>query len=343
MLSRPRNILIVGAGVMGQVYARAIATTDLRFRARVSGVCDVDEAAATALAAEVDATPYRDLEAAVAGADADLAYVAVPDHLHRDPFIACVTAGMACLVEKPLATTVEDALAMRAAARAAGALAEVNFSNRCNPAFQRVAEAIADGALGELIGANARLSNVIDYPLKHLSWASRTTSGWFLLSHVFDVVHWLTGAQAVEVTATGHAGRLAATGIAAPDLIHSLVRYDTALSGIYESAWVLPRSLPSPVDFKLELIGTDGAAYVDMQDQMVRIAGAETFTYPGTVDWTQSRLSAFLDRLDDGAAANPTEQLDDGIENVRMLVALHDALDRRAPVAVARSTEGEDA
>jgi predicted dehydrogenase len=338
-MSRLRNILIVGAGVMGQVYARAVASSDLRFRARVSGVCDLDEAAATALAAEVGATPYRDLATALDRSEADLAYVAVPDHLHREPFMTCVGAGVACLVEKPLATTVEDALAMRAAARVAGVLAEVNFSNRWNPVFQRVAEAIADGSLGEVIGANARLSNVIDYPLEHLSWASRTTSGWFLLSHVFDLVHWLTGARAVEVTASGRSGRLAAAGIDAPDLIHSLVRYDTALSGIYESSWVLPRSLPSPVDFKLELIGTEGIAYVDTQDQMVRIAGAAAMSYPGTLNWTQSRLSAFLDRLDDGVCGG-TDLLDDGLENVLMLVALHDALDRRGAVDVVRPTDG---
>jgi predicted dehydrogenase len=257
----------------------------------------------------------------------------VPDHLHREPFLEVVAARVPVLVEKPLATTVEDADALRAAARAAGVRAEVNFSNRWNPAFQRVAEAIERGSLGELIGANARLSNVIDYPLEHLSWASRTTSGWFLLSHVFDLVHWLTGAHAVEVTATGRSGRLAAAGIDAPDLIHSLIRYDTELSGIYESAWVLPRSLPSPVDFKLELVGTEGAAYVDTHEQTVRIASAHALAYPGTLDWTQARFSAFLDSLEEQPGWTDG-MLDDGVENVATLVALHTALKRREPVRV---------
>jgi predicted dehydrogenase len=324
---------------MGQAYARAVARGNLRFRARVSGVCDPDAEAAGRLAAELGATPFADLAHAIERVAPDLAYIAVPDHLHREPFLTCVHRGVPCLVEKPLATTVEDALSMRAAARAAGAVAEVNFSNRWNPAFRRVSEAIADGTLGEVIGANARLSNVIDYPLEHLSWASRTTSGWFLLSHVFDLVHWLTGAHAVEVTAAGRSGRLTEAGVDAPDIIQSLVRYDTGLSGVYESAWVLPRSLPSPVDFKLELVGTEGAAYVDTQDQMVRLAGADAMTYPGTLDWTESRLSSFLDRLDDGSGT--AELLDDGVENVRMLVALHESLDRRAPVEVSGGDRSE--
>jgi len=46
----------------------------------------------------------------------DMAYVATPDHAHRGPFVEVVSRGVPCLVEKPLATTIEDALAMIAAA-----------------------------------------------------------------------------------------------------------------------------------------------------------------------------------------------------------------------------------
>src|SRR5690606_33000843 len=101
-------------------------------------------------------------------------------------------------------------------------------------------------------------------------------------------------------------------------------RYDAGFGGLYESAWVLPNSLPSPVDFKFEVLGHDGALYVDTQDQMVHVATAETVTYPGTLDWTQARLSASLDRVDEGAVTE--DVLDDGVENTALLVALHDAL-----------------
>lgn len=322
-MSRPLNVLVVGAGVMGAAYANAIATGSLRFRARVSAVCDLDEVSARRLADACGAVAHGDLDAALA-TQPDLAYIAVPDHLHRDPFVRCMEQGVPALVEKPLATTIDDAEAMRAAAQAAGVVAEVNFSNRFNPALLRLREAIDAGELGPVAGVSARLSNVIDYPLEHLRWASRTTSGWFLLSHVFDLVGWLTGARAVELTATGRSGRLAAAGVAAPDVIHSLVRYDAGFSGIFESAWVLPRSLPSGVDFGLQVIGEDGVASIDLHEQSVRVATAQRLSYPPTLDWTEARMAAFLDRVADGAADRG--QLDDGAENTRMLVALHDAL-----------------
>lgn len=338
-MTRPLNVLIVGAGVMGAAYANAIATGSLRFRARVSAVCDLDQAAAQRLAATCGATAFGDLDAALATAP-DLAYVAVPDHLHRDPFVRCMERGVPALVEKPLATTIADAEAMRAAALAAGVVAEVNFSNRFNPALVRLREAMDGGELGPVAGVSARLSNVIDYPLEHLRWASRTTSGWFLLSHVFDLVAWLTGARAVELSAQGRRGRLAAAGVDAPDVIHSLVRYDAGFSGIFESAWVLPRSLPSGVDFGLQVIGEDGVASIDLHEQSVRVATAQRLSYPPTLDWTEARMAAFLDRVADGAA--DPGQLDPGVENTRMLVALHEALAAGGAVRVADGA-GEDA
>jgi predicted dehydrogenase len=331
------NVLVIGAGVMGQAYAQAIATGGLRFRTRVSAVCDLDRAAAEALAAQCGAEAFTNLGQALEMAEADLAYIAVPDHLHREPFLRCVEGRVPCLVEKPLATTVADALEMQAAARAARTLAQVNFSNRFNPPLMRVREALSEGAIGEVIGVNGRLSNVIEYPLRHLRWASQTTSGWFLLSHVFDIVHWLTEARAVEVTAAGRRGKLAEAGVDAPDIIQSLVRYDAGFSGIYESAWVLPRSLPSGVDFKVEIVGEDGVAHVDTQDQMVHIASAQALTYPSTLDWTEARMGAFLDWVEEGAV--PNDLLEDGVENTRMLVALHQSLEQRRAVDVASVVE----
>jgi predicted dehydrogenase len=328
-----QSVVIVGAGVMGGVYARAIAHGMLRFRARLVGICDLDAAAAERLAAETGTQAFTDLGVMLAAVKPDMAYLATPDHLHRDPFIEIVSRGVACLAEKPLATTVEDALAMTAAAAAAGVRVEVNFSNHWNPVLQRAREAVAAGDVGEVVGVNARLSNAIDYPTKHIRWASRTTSGWFLLSHLFDLTSWVTDARATEVTASGVRGRkLASMGVDTYDIIQCLVRYDRGWSGIYESAWVLPNSLPSMVDFKYEIVGTEGSIYVDTQDQMVHIADGKAMRYPGTLDWTDRRIAAFLDVL--GGDSSWTEALESAVENTALLVALHESLDQHQAIAV---------
>ena len=332
------SIVVVGAGVMGGVYARAGAHGGLRFRARLVGVCDIDAGAAERLAAETGTQAFADLATMLATVKPDMAYLATPDHLHRLPFIEIASRGVACLVEKPLATTVEDALAMTAAARAAGVRTEVNFSNRWNPALMRAQEAIAAGDVGEVVGVNARLSNVIDYPTKHIRWAAQTDSGWFLLSHLFDVTSWLTDAHATDVTASGVRGKkLASLGVDTFDIIQCLVRYDRGWSGLYESAWVLPSSLPSIVDFKFEIVGTEGSIYVDTHDQMVHVAGGKAMTYPGVLNWTDARLSAFLDAI--GSSGGAADLLAPGVENTALLVALHDSLTQGRTIAVPKVTD----
>jgi predicted dehydrogenase len=330
-----QSVVVIGAGVMGGVYARALAHSGLRFRARLVGICDIDASAAERLAAETGTQAFTDLGDMLVAVKPDMAYLAVPDHVHREPFIEVVTRGVACLVEKPLATTVEDALAMTAAAAAAGVRAEVNFSNHWNPVLQRAREAVSAGDVGEVVGVNARLSNTLDYPTKHIRWASRTTSGWFLLSHLFDLTSWLMDAHATDVTASGVRGKkLASMGVDTYDIIQCLVRYEQGWSGLYESAWVLPNSLPSMVDFKFEIVGTEGSIYIDTQDQMVHVASGSAVSYPGTLDWTDRRLSAFLDALGtDGVSGQP---LNAGIENTALLVALHESLEQDRTVHVPR-------
>ncbi len=54
-----QSIVIIGAGVMGAVYARAVTLGSLRFRARLVGVCDVDAEAAARLATRREPLPSR--------------------------------------------------------------------------------------------------------------------------------------------------------------------------------------------------------------------------------------------------------------------------------------------
>lgn len=338
-----KSLAIVGAGVMGGAYARAVTDTNLRWRVRVVGVCDTNEAAASELAGLTGATAFTDVSDMLAATAPDAVYIATPDVLHADPFFACIEHGVPVLVEKPLATDPQIATRMRQAAIDAGVYAECNFTNRTNPVFVQVKNAIDRGDIGEVIGVNARLSNAITYPTELLRWASTTSSGWFLLSHIFDLASWLTGAHATEVTATGSRTVLKARGVDTYDLIHALVRYDTGLSGIFESSWTLPSSLPSLVDFKYAVLGSDGALYVDTQDQMIHLAGKERYVYPGVLNWTEARLSQFLDTLE--SPDRSTDPLLDGLDNTLLLVALHEALASGSTVHVesaATASAGED-
>lgn len=337
MTIHPLRVGIIGAGTMGRAYAEALRTTDLRFRAELVAVCDQDHARARALAG-ASARAYSDVTSMLADERLDWVYQATPDSRHLAPFVACMNAGVPCLVEKPLATTVADARAMAAAARAAGVHAEVNFSNHVNPAFIAAKDAIDSGKVGRPLSVYARLSNVFTYPLDNLTWAAESSVGWFLISHIADLATWLTGWTAASVLAHGSKGRLASLGVDTYDLIQCLVTYTDGTSALLEASWVLPESMPSIVDLECVVHGDRGQLSVDTTRQMVTVAAEDSYTYPATQGWSQLRISGCLDRLDQPVDAEP---LRDGVANTAFLVALHRSLESGRIEAVREDEDAE--
>ncbi|MCL2802762.1 MAG: Gfo/Idh/MocA family oxidoreductase [Micrococcales bacterium] len=316
------QVAIIGAGIMGEFYAGTLRQSNLRFRTDLVAVCDIDASRAAAVAGD-EATAYTDVSQMLANETLDWVYLATPDFAHREPFEACMAAGVPCLVEKPLATTLEDARAMQAAAQRAGVQVEVNFSNHINPAYAAAKTAIEAGEIGQPLGVYARLSNVFTYPLNNLSWAQKSSVAWFLISHTADLAAWLTDWQATSVLARGSKGRLAALGLDTYDLIQCLVTYSGGRSAIFEASWTLPESMPSLVDMAYVIHGDAGQIAIDTTRQMVTVAGPGGYVYPGTLDWDQQCITDCLERLDQ---PTPAEPLAEGLANTALVVALHRSL-----------------
>lgn len=328
-MSDRNRIGVVGAGVMGARYARVIAESSVKYRAEVAAICDRDEARAHALAADVGAASYVDIADMLSSEKLDAVYLAVPDALHKAPALQCIAAGVAVLIEKPLATTTADAIEIVRAAQASAKLVQVNFTNRWNPPFAAARAAIERGEIGDVIGINARLSNVKRIP-KSMPWASQTTSGWFLLSHVFDVAGWLADTHASSVFAGGPRGVLESMGIDTYDILHAMVTYTSGASGIYEAAWTLPDGMPTAADFKLQLIGSRGMIGIDTSNQMIVVSDEQQTRHPGVLDWAANRFHSFLDDLE--AGRDDEHLLLAGLENTQLLVAMHESAASGLPV-----------
>lgn len=320
---------VVGCGLMGSQFADAVRKPGFLHDVTLEAVCDVLPERAERLGAAVAVPAFTSLERMIDEARLDAVYIATPDALHRDPLLTCASRGVHAILEKPLATTVEDARAMVEAATAADIVAEVHFGNRWSAPFVAAHEAIEAGDIGDVLSFMSRLNNAIESPTRMLSWAGRTTSAWFLLSHVLDLAQWLSGKSADRVWANGSRRRLAPMGIDTPDYVHTMVRYSDGCDGLFEASWVLPDSLPALVDFKFEVIGTEGALYVDTHDQMVHLAsGRRGYRHLRTLDYGRDSLQALIDRVVAGDRSRST--LLDGLGNTRTLVAIHRSLESGA-------------
>ncbi len=321
------RIGIVGAGLMGSRIGARIAGGDIP-AFEIAGIHDLDEARSRSLAADFSVSHYDSM--AALAADADALYIATPDGAHLQPCLAAAEAKTPFLVEKPLATTVEDAEAICNAVAAAGIAAEVNFSNRWNPPFVAAKQEMAN--VGRHITLFSRLNNTILSPTQNLNWAGATTSAWFLLSHCIDLAFWLHGKTAISVYASGVRGLLDSKSVSTWDSIHAIIRYDDGSDATFESVWALPEGNPSPVEFTFRLVGDQGAFTVDTTEQMISVTTGIRSDNPIVLNWTPERFRSFAATLD---GAEPSVPVTDGLENTRVLVALHRSLESRQVEPVA--------
>ncbi|WP_406047299.1 Gfo/Idh/MocA family protein [Kribbella sp. NBC_00889] len=256
------TIGIIGAGLRGRLFAEALqAQPDVTVVGLAEPSAKVAEDARDTTGLPVTASHSELLEKF----DPDAVIVATPDFAHRQIAVDVADAGKHLLIEKPVATTSDDAHAIAAAVHRAGVRCLVGFENRWNPHVVQAKAAMA--SVGEPITASATLSNSFFVPTTMLSWAAQSSPAWFLMPHTVDLVLWLTGRKPVSVSAVGSRGVLAKRGIDTWDVVHALLTFDDGSTATLSSAWTLPDAGDGIVDFRFQVIGTEGSVTADLSHQ----------------------------------------------------------------------------
>jgi predicted dehydrogenase len=177
----------VGVGVMGSNHARVLSELP---GVKLVGVADPDRKRCGQVAQNLGCEAFSDTDALIRhGVDAIT--IAAPTHLHRDIATECASHGIHVLVEKPIASTVEEGNAIVAAARRAGVTLMVGHVERFNPAVRSMKRAIQEQenilsiAITRVGPFPPRMSNVgvvID-----------------LAVHDIDLIRWFTESEIVEI------------------------------------------------------------------------------------------------------------------------------------------------
>ncbi len=143
---------VVGAGWISQMaFMPGIAQLG---NSRITAIVTGNPAKAAKLAEFYgigNVVSYDDYDALLAGDTIDAVYIALPNSMHADFTIRAARAGKHALVEKPLATSIEDCEAMIAAARDAGVLLITAYRLHNEPGTVGVLEKIRKGAIGQLL------------------------------------------------------------------------------------------------------------------------------------------------------------------------------------------------
>lgn len=262
---------VIGVGTWGRLHAEVYASTR---GARLQAVCDADEARAVAVAEECGGAAYARYDELLDDPMVQAVSVVLPDFLHAEACLAAIRRGKHVLVEKPLATSEDEALQIVEAARTAGITLMVDFHNRWSPMFCALKAALTVGDIGSPRYAYYRLNDTIYVPTGMLPWAGRSTVAWFLASHCLDTLLWLSDARSaaqggqgdlpVRLNCVTRSGVLTQErGVSTPDLYLTTVEWRSGLVTLIENCWILPEGEPSVFDLKCDVIGSRGAFHID--------------------------------------------------------------------------------
>ncbi len=287
---------MIGYAFMGRAHSLAWHTVsrvfDVPVRPRLAAICGRDKAAAAAAAGRLGwAAVETDWRALIARDDVQLIDISAPGDLHAPIALAALAAGKHVLCEKPLANTLAEAEAMKAAADAAypsGARAMVGFNYRRVPALALARRLVEQGRLGTLRHFRAvYLQDWLTSPDAPMTWrmqAERAGSGALgdLGAHIVDLARYLTGDEITGVSAvaaTFTTERPYADGSGAgPVTVDDAVVFAARLaSGALASFEVTRCAAGRKNGLRVELNGSAGSLSFDLE----RLNELEFFTVAG--------------------------------------------------------------
>ncbi|MGM0673370.1 MAG: Gfo/Idh/MocA family protein [Spirochaetota bacterium] len=220
------RVAIIGAGERG-VYvlgARAVELLD-ETGILIRVLCDTNRSRAEEgktflekryreLGRDVTIDTDTDFSRVVGRTDVDSVFVTTYTAEHRDPTVAALAAGKQVYLDKPMATTLEDAESMIAAESRARRPLIMGFTRRYEHTWRAAVELLRSGEIGEL--QTILLRSVIPYARYLQRWHRRSElSGGALndkVSHYFDALNWIADSRASILSAIG--GR---SNVFAPD------------------------------------------------------------------------------------------------------------------------------
>ena len=273
------RIGVVGAGYMGRMYAGIVRAHPL---AELVGIADLNQEVAARAAAELGVDAYASADELLKADAPDGLIVATVEHEHRGPAEAAFAAGAGVLVEKPLATTIDDAEQMIAAAERAGRPLLTGHVLRFDARYAQLREIVHAGGIGEPLTIYARrLNGIAAQDRLH----GRCSLPLFLGVHDYDIVRWVAGSEVTEVVARARRGHLAGLGSDVEDANVALLTLVNNVLATVEEGWILPGTHPAGFDQRLDVNGSAGRVELVGHEAGLSVMSAERYSWPDTQLW----------------------------------------------------------
>lgn len=275
---------IVGLGKVAHLHAVALQEiTNAEFTAG----CSRSLKKAKSFVEEYGAEPFDSITRMVQEKELDLIIICTPHPNHVEPTVEALNAGVHALVEKPLASTLQDCDTMINAAKNANLKLGVISQRRWYPPTLRLKQAIDDGKIGKPVLGTINMLGWRDeayYNSDHWRGTWDLEGGGVMVNqapHQLDLFCWLLG-PIDEVY--GHWANLNHPYIEVEDTALAIVKFKSGAIGN-----IIVSNAQKPGIFgKIQVHGENGASVgVQTEGGAMFIAGMSPITEPPVNDlWT---------------------------------------------------------
>jgi predicted dehydrogenase len=224
------RVAVIGVGAMGRNHVRVYSEMP---EVQLVGIADQNEAAVEALGKLHHIPSYVDFREMVEKERPDAISVAVPTALHYNVVKELLTMQCNVLVEKPIASTLEQARKLIALAEKNKCVFTVGHIERFNPAVMELKQRLDRNELGHIFQLHARRVGPFPTRIQDVGVIKD------LAIHDLDTMHYLTGAFVDRVYAEAKSNLHSSC----EDLFVGTLHFQDETIGLLEINWLTPTKI----------------------------------------------------------------------------------------------------
>ena len=330
---------VIGIGSFGKLHVKTYSEID---SVELVAISSRSVEKVQPFADKLNVRLYHDYHDLLANPDIQAVSICVPPHIQGEIAIKALEANKDVLLEKPIATKLEDALAIKEAAEKYNRTVMVGHIERFNPSLRRVKSLIKNGHIGRPFKVSSRRASTFKGKPEWV-W-DKCGMMIHICGHDLDVIKWFMDDHVEKVYAEG--GSFLRNVPGQYDNLTILLRFKKGGIGVIESSWTMPSTFPTEEnDTRIDVIGTEGNIIVNNLNQTISMCNEKKgLTYPGILRWPGGidedggvNSYAIKDELLHFAncvrgKAKPTITIEEGIRILEILLAAGKSIEQQKPV-----------
>ena len=223
------NVAVIGAGSMGMNHLRVLRDFS-EDQVRLVGVAEPDEPNLRRAVSRFHVEGYSDYHEMLEKTQPHLVSVVVPTHLHFEVASYALMRGINVLLEKPMTSTIEEAIKLNQLAQKHGVKLAIGHVERFNPAIIKLKQRLEAFELGQMFHLHARRLGPFPPRIRDVGVTLD------LASHDIDIMRYLADAEVEHV----YAETQRRVSSMHEDLLLGVIHFTNQAVGVLDVNWLTP-------------------------------------------------------------------------------------------------------